>query len=699
MVASTSKAVFGSPSKRARRMASFPQTPTTLTRTTKPATNPFVTPARARFAPLYPLQACDSPSNPFGRKHCESLIRKLPPSTSFSKHLALRFQFVRKGVPFNGGKPGGVCRVVQVPLSYTFVHLRCLISFLFDGPGTGTKGKRVAEDNDHLFEIKKDVEKYNVTYKPGQIKNGKTWAKLSSTRDPCRWRAEENEIDEDDDDDEDIDEAEEAGRDFGEGDHDWEWKDEEDFTLEHAWPDGLNESRGIVYFHSRTTQVHITINTGRVERRRGSGNTPYVFSAKGRVGLTEVPLQRVLFKDASSSAKGKGRETQTLFPRSGRATRSSSRLLQSTIATAPSKPAQRISPDLNDEDDELDGLREFDENHPFNLQKRGKATRFRDIEDEVEDDDDDQGSDEDNLEDDFYVDLDPKKWNKPNDAFAVYLGEYMGPAPPPSGSRRKPINLFNDDEDDVEVDQLADDDDQEEFEEVQDDTLIVYRDDDDDDLNLSSTPGLTFSSSSPHRLPLVHPSSSPAHFPPLSSSPQRPSVRFDASADPEMESELETELTRELDGLKEFPSPSVFLSPSIIFPRRAFKDKMTPAPKFRGKRHRKRWERVERLIEKSMRGKVLRLKVGEVEGEEEGEEADRGEEQGGGEGEERNDEGDPGERADTEGDEVEVKEEEIEEYDDDALVGEREEEEVDQLDEDEDEYDTWRGCVVGSSEI
>jgi hypothetical protein len=59
-------------------------------------------------------------------------------------------------------------------------------------------------------------------------------------------------------------------------------------------------------------------------------------------------------------------------------------------------------------------------------------------------------------------------------------------------------------------------------------------------------------------------------------------------------------------------------SPLIIFPRRAFKDKMTPAPKFSGKWHRKRWERVERLIEKSMRGRVLRLKVGQTEGEGEG---------------------------------------------------------------------------------
>jgi hypothetical protein len=72
----------------------------------------------------------------------------------------------------------------------------------------------------------------------------------------------------------------------------------------------------------------------------------------------------------------------------------------------------------------------------------------------------------------------------------------MAPAPPPSsGTRRIPINLFNDHEDDEEVDQLADDNEEEFEKEVQVNTLFVYRDDNEDediyndDLNLSSTPG------------------------------------------------------------------------------------------------------------------------------------------------------------------------------------------------------------------
>lgn len=436
----------------------------------------------------------------------------------------------------------------------------------------------------------------------------------------------------------------------------------------------------IFQYHSRTTQIHITVNTGRVERRRGSGNTPYVFSAKGHVHLSEVPLQRVLFK--TSSAKGK-----EVVLRSGRVTRNSSRILSSKPT-----PRKSRSPD-NEEDDELDGFREFDENHPFNNHRRETTTKFRAIEDEADDDDDEE---EDDLEQDFYVDLKPKRWNKPDDAFAVYLRRYMGPPPPPSttSSRtggRKPINLFNDD-DDEEVDQLAHSLDEEEFEEVQDDTLIVYRDHDEDEDDLNSTPGLTFSSSShaasssPHRLPHIFPSSSPAHLPPPpSSSPQRPSgVRFDAD-------------------VMEFPSPSIFHSPSIIFPRRAFKDKITPAPRFKTKRHRKRWERVERQIEKSKRGKILRLKVGDDDANENGEEE---EEEGGVEGEEE-EEGVDGEEGEGEegGGKVdgEVEEGEADMAEDYGggygyVRANNEDEEVDQLDEDEDEYDIWSGCV-GSSEI
>lgn len=132
-------------------------------------------------------------------------------------------------------------RIVQVPLSYTFVHLRCLLSFLFGGDLLDVAQGRA---EDHLFEIKKELVSYSMTYKPGQIKKGQTWAKLSSTRDPCRWREEE---DAEDVDDEEVDEAEEEGRALEEEHDDWEWKDEEDFTVAHAWPEGLNEERGIIY--------------------------------------------------------------------------------------------------------------------------------------------------------------------------------------------------------------------------------------------------------------------------------------------------------------------------------------------------------------------------------------------------------------------------------------------------------------------
>ncbi|EAU81418.1 hypothetical protein CC1G_05248 [Coprinopsis cinerea okayama7 len=277
-----------SPVKKRARHASFPSTPhPSKTR------NLFMTPTHNRVLQQltpYPINgAQDTPSNPFGRKRIQSLIRSLPPVTSFRHHLPLRFQFIRKDIPYGQGKEG-VYRIVQVPLSYTFVHLRCLIAFLF-GVEVGErrrvdikgKGKALEEEDDHLFEVKKDIVQSDAEDKPGHIKSGRTWAKLSSTRDPCRWKAEEMDVDEE----EDVDDADEGSRASVAPDEeeDWQWKDEEDFTLHNAWHDGLNLKRGIVYTHNRTTQVHITINESPVERRAGKGNTPYVFRAKGRVFL------------------------------------------------------------------------------------------------------------------------------------------------------------------------------------------------------------------------------------------------------------------------------------------------------------------------------------------------------------------------------------------------------------------------------
>jgi hypothetical protein len=195
-------------------------------------------PSSAPFTP-YPSRPFDSPSNPFGWKRIRALTHTLPPSTSFSKHLPLRFQFVRPGI---SPRLGGVYRVVQVPLSYNFIHLRCLIAFLYGG------GYVLDGEDKHLFEVKKRAVTYNQTYKPGQIRSGVTVAKLSSVRDPCRYRPEDDEdtlLDANEKGEDDDSEAE-CSEDSEEGGS-WIWAAEEDFTLGHAWPRGADLARGIIY--------------------------------------------------------------------------------------------------------------------------------------------------------------------------------------------------------------------------------------------------------------------------------------------------------------------------------------------------------------------------------------------------------------------------------------------------------------------
>ncbi|KAF8223448.1 hypothetical protein L208DRAFT_1411828 [Tricholoma matsutake] len=190
----------------------------------------------------FPSRPFDSPSNPFGRKRIRALTHTLPPPTSFSQHLPLRFQLVRPGI---SPRLGGVYRVVQVPLSYTFVHLRCLIAFLYGG------GCVVDNEDRHLFEVVKRAAVYNQSYKPCQIKSGVTVVKLSSVRDPCRYRPEGDEDAlGDGDGDANVgegDESEAERTDDCEEGKGWIWAEEEDFTLAHAWPRGGDISRGIIY--------------------------------------------------------------------------------------------------------------------------------------------------------------------------------------------------------------------------------------------------------------------------------------------------------------------------------------------------------------------------------------------------------------------------------------------------------------------
>lgn len=200
----------------------------------------------ALSAPALPARPSDSPSNPFGRKRVRSLVRSLPPPTLFSKHLPLRFQLVCTDRPVSRRIYNDVHRIVQVPTNYTIMHLRCLIALLFGGSRSS-----LLQGEDHLFEVKRKIQLYNTVYKPGQVKSGQTWAKLSSAKDPCRYRSESSLAKE-----EKVlgvgnrdGEEEESGE--------WKWHAEEDFTLERAWPKGRELFRAIVYVsYSRRYVAH-----------------------------------------------------------------------------------------------------------------------------------------------------------------------------------------------------------------------------------------------------------------------------------------------------------------------------------------------------------------------------------------------------------------------------------------------------------
>lgn len=139
---------------------------------------------------------------------------------------------------------GGVFRTVRVPANYTFTHLRSLITWLFDTPA------RHAPADDYLFEVKEKVAMYSQLYKPGQIKSGMTKVKISNVRDPGRWPAgygldaEEDELLSQETDVE-VDERASETEDLME--EEWDWVDEEDFTLGHVWPRGLDPMIGVIY--------------------------------------------------------------------------------------------------------------------------------------------------------------------------------------------------------------------------------------------------------------------------------------------------------------------------------------------------------------------------------------------------------------------------------------------------------------------
>ncbi|KAF5383152.1 hypothetical protein D9615_004961 [Tricholomella constricta] len=366
-----------------RRMISVPHTPL-------PTRLSFPTPQTPFTGTPYPSRPLDSPTNPVGRKRTKVLAHSLPAPTSFSKHLPLRFQFVRPGV---SPRMGGIYRIVQVPLSYTFVQLRCLIAFLFGG------GYADEQEDRHLFELKKKIVMYAQTYKPGQIRSGYTANRLSSARDPCRYRPE---VDEDslwDDDEsakpkgevedvasEDTDEGEGEGEDPG-----WTWELEEEYTLGHAWSRGGDLTRGIIYHHNKTTAVHITLNTSSLPRRSGISNAPYLFQARGRVRLlpnSVRPLPKPLFSVPMSKLPAPS-------------------FRQSAWSTA--------SPQEKNEDVDGESDPEYGDMSSSGLFSKDAVK----VEDMSDSDDDEQDGEEDEAEDPNAM-LSTKRFNKPK-AFASYL--------------------------------------------------------------------------------------------------------------------------------------------------------------------------------------------------------------------------------------------------------------------------------------
>ncbi|KAF5389697.1 hypothetical protein D9757_006054 [Collybiopsis confluens] len=252
-----------------------------------------------------PLFPSDSPTNPFGRTR--TLNTSLPQKTTFGRHLPLRFQFLRHGVKrdFNNvddpsGREG-IYRIVQVPLNYTFQHLRALVAFLFGGRFIDLveEGEDADEDDGHLFEIREGVVMYSKHYLPGTIKKSETVVRLSNSKDPYRYKGkwdyengwkEEGEFSNHGNEGKD-DEGSEA-----EGETNVKWEAEEDYTLGHVWKPALrgqcpDDKTAIVYLHpsdcspAHPTQVQITLHKDKIPIRRGIGNTPYVFEGRGHVFL------------------------------------------------------------------------------------------------------------------------------------------------------------------------------------------------------------------------------------------------------------------------------------------------------------------------------------------------------------------------------------------------------------------------------
>ncbi|OJT06202.1 hypothetical protein TRAPUB_2948 [Trametes pubescens] len=262
----------------------------------------------------------DSPSNPFGLNRALRALT-IPRPTGFSKHIVLRMQLVSTADPVarprNTALSDAPYRIVQVPLNYSFRILHMLVLFLLASdarlrvrrrkraanhdlrsraPPASRKPKHsvdLPEDppevqNGHLFEVYDGMRLYTNTYRPGVIKvgTGKLYAKLSSTRERKLFPdgpagGVDNDVFGGPSHNQSNVETTGETADTDDGEDGWDWEPEDDFLLSGVWTDGPSLKKGIIYHHTPSTSVHITVNTARVPPRKGIGNEPYVFAAHG----------------------------------------------------------------------------------------------------------------------------------------------------------------------------------------------------------------------------------------------------------------------------------------------------------------------------------------------------------------------------------------------------------------------------------
>ena len=119
------------------------------------------------------------------------------------------------------------------------------------------EGKKDVAWPGHLFEVKRDVVMMHKTrLRRGEmdVQKSRTWAKLSSVRDPYRFRDPPPGDDDDDgtvfDNSEDLPVVEDPGE-LSEDGVEWRWEAEEHMTLARAWPAGPDLTRGVVYVRLR----------------------------------------------------------------------------------------------------------------------------------------------------------------------------------------------------------------------------------------------------------------------------------------------------------------------------------------------------------------------------------------------------------------------------------------------------------------